>query len=296
MKSFLVVIIFSLSLFSISALADTPMFTPDEIQKHQDNIKVITATAAKCLSDTYAEHVAFFKKWNVSKFYGSRKKEYFTEAQRRAALRQYGAPESLVSELESTSCIGLTMKCLAQGFKATGTEKTWAKIYAKLAIDQNFYGTDLQIMLSQLGWKILYWNPDPSQNAAWDRDDLALNPLKPGKKWNPVWGGHAYRYAQVLKNRSYYGIPVDDANLLVGFKTTLPQEFLQVPFFVGTAHAGYHVFPGKMGKVIEAHSMRNLNAFDNLEVSMFNPLETGGGPRWTRTEKYRSGVIAIPPR
>jgi hypothetical protein len=35
-------------------------------------------------------------------------------------------------------------------------------------------------------------------------------------------------------------------------------------------------------------------ARDNIEVSAFNPLATGGGPRWTRSEKYRSGLIAVP--
>ncbi|MNL19628.1 hypothetical protein D3C87_1408400 [compost metagenome] len=110
-----------------------------------------------------------------------------------------------------------------------------------------------------------------------------------------VWGGHAYRYSLVMKKQNYYGLHVDDAQTLVGFDTTIPESFKKVPFFVGTAHAGYHVFPGKHGDVIEAHSMRTLNSIDNLQVSDFNPLATGGGPRWTRTEKYRSGVIAIPP-
>jgi hypothetical protein len=63
---------------------------------------------------------------------------------------------------------------------------------------------------------------------------------------------------------------------------------------VGIAHAGYHVFPGRKGDVIEAHSMRNIAARDNIEFSEFNPLATGGGPRWTNSEKYRSGLIVVP--
>lgn len=110
-----------------------------------------------------------------------------------------------------------------------------------------------------------------------------------------MWGGHAYRYSQVLKKREYYGIPIDDLETLVGYQTAIPETFKAQSFFVGTAHAGYHVFPGYNGKVIEAHSMRKLNSFEKLEISPFNPLATGGGPRWTRTEQYRSGVIVIPP-
>jgi hypothetical protein len=41
--------------------------------------------------------------------------------------------------------------------------------------------------------------------------------------------------------------------------------------------------------------MRKLNAADNLEVSAFNPLAPNGGPRWTRSEKYRSGTVVVPP-
>lgn len=157
------------------------------------------------------------------------------------------------------------------------------------------YGTDLITMLRELGWKTQYWNPDTSKNAAWDLEDQTLNPLKPGKTWNPVWGGHAYNYSQVVNKNKYYGIPVDDKVSLVNFGRQAPSSLRAAPIFVGVAHAGYHVFPGIRGQVIEAHSMRNLNSFDNLEVSDFNPLGTGGGPRWTRTEKYRSGLIAVPP-
>lgn len=280
---------------SLTALAQ-PLFSSQEIAAHKARIDVITDTAARCLDDTYAEHVRFYKRWNVSKFYGDRRPDYQNREGLLRALAQYGAPASLVDELEPISCIGLTLRCLGQGFTAAGLGSTWTKIHGRLAEGQKFYGTDLQKMLRELGWKTLYWNPDPSQNQAWDEEDRRINPLKPGQSWNPVWGGHAYRYSLVLKNSDYYGIPIDDVATLVGFRSSVPDSFRRAVFFVGTAHAGYHVFPGRRGQVIEAHSMRNLDAFDNLEVSPFNPLLTGGGPRWTRTEKYRSGVIVIPPR
>lgn len=283
--------------FAVPVLAQV-QFSADEIRRHQDNIDTITDTASRCLRETYADHVQFYRKWGVSKYYGDRKPEYKTEAGRRLALRQYGAPDSLITELTPTSCVGLTMTCLEKGFAAAGQQSTWNKIYAQLKVENKFYGTDLQVMLRGLGWKIVYWNPDPRQNAAWDAEDQALNPLKPGKTWNPVWGGHAYNYAQVTRKSIYsgYSIPVDDAQTLVGYGTKLPESFKQIPFFVGTAHSGYHVFPGFFGTVIEAHSMRELNSFDNLETAPFNPLAPGGGPRWTRIEKYRSGIVAVPPK
>lgn len=286
---------FTLMAFIIPIAAQANLFGLDEIRLHKERINIITETASRCLTDTYQDHVEFYQKWKVSKYYGDRRSDYRTEAGRQEALRRYGAPVSLSSQLEGISCIGLTLKCLGRGFERAGLEQTWGKIYSRLAINQNFYGTDLQKMLHELGWKSMYWNPDPSQNASWDAEDKQLNPLKPGKIWNPVWGGHAERYAVVLRKANYFNIPIDDKTSLVGFKDQAPAALRNVPFFVGTAHAGYHVFPGFAGRVIEAHSMRDLNAFDNLEVSLFNPLGMGGGPRWTKAERYRSGVIMIPP-
>ena len=211
-----------------------------------------------------------------------------------AQLRKFGKPEFLVDQQVATACIVLAMQACERGFNATGMQNTWKKIHTQLKIDNKLYGTDLQIMLQQLGWKLYYWNPDPSQNAAWDAEDQALNPLKAGRKWMPVWGGHVLRHASAVNKATYYDAKIDNATKLVGFKKTEPAAFKTVPFFVGIAHAGYHVFPGRRGDVVEAHSMREMIARDNIEVAPFNPLAQGGAPRWTRSEKYRSGVIAVP--
>lgn len=270
------------------------MFSRNEVQAHENKLQTITTTAAKYLDDIYADHLAFYNRWGVSKYYGNRRADYQTRAGRVAALQSLGKPAALADQQIGTACILLAMQCLKQGFGAAGLSATWEKIYAVLKINNAFYGTDLQIMLQQLGWKIYYWNPSPSKNAAWDEDDRRLNPLKPGKTWNPVWGGHALRYQGVLNRGVYYESKVDNASRLVNFATTPPAAFKNVPLFIGIAHAGYHVFPGRRGDVIEAHSMRNLDARDNLEVAPFNPLAAGGAPRWTRSEKYRSGLIAVP--
>jgi hypothetical protein len=279
-----------------SAMAKIPtkMFSDDERQRHADNLDLITTTAAKYLDDIYADHVSFYNKWGVSKYYGNRRRDYATKAGRIKALESYGKPTHLADVQVGTACILLAMQSIERGLAATGMSATWKKIYDVLKIDKAFYGTDLQVMLRQLGWKIYYWNPSPEKNAEWDAEDRALSPPPAGKKWNPVWGGHAARYESATKRGLYSGKPVDNAKALVGFGTKPSAAFRKVPFFVGTAHDGYHVFPGRRGDVIEAHSMRDLDAADNLEVSRFNPLGPGGGPRWTRREKYRSGLIAVP--
>ena len=270
------------------------MFSTAEIRKHRDTLDTFSTAAADFLDWVYADHIAFFDRWGVSKYYGNRKPEHRTYDLRVKQLRKFGKPVSLADQQVSTACILLAMQAVEHGFNATGMANTWKKILNQLKIDQKFYGTDLQIMLQQLGWKIYYWNPDPSRNAAWDADDQAINPLRPPRKWMPVWGGHALRHASVMNRGIYYETKVDNATALVGFKSTTPPAFKTVPIYIGIAHAGYHVFPGRLGDVIEAHSMREMTARDNIEISPFNPLASGGGPRWTRTEKYRSGLIAVP--
>jgi hypothetical protein len=270
------------------------MFTSAEIRKHRDTSDEFTDASADFLDWIYADHKAFYDKWCVSKYYGNRKPEHRTYESRVRQLRKFGKPTFLADLQVATACILLAMQAMERGFNATGMGNTWKKINNQLKIDQKFYGTDLQIMLQQLGWKVYYWNPDPSKNEQWDTEDRELNPLRPGRKWMPVWGGHALRYASVKNKGIYYDAHVDNSTALVGFIKDPPASFKTVPIFVGIAHAGYHVFPGRRGEVIEAHSMREMIAEDNIEVAPFNPLATGGAPRWTRSEKYRSGLIAVP--
>lgn len=291
------IIIVSAALVFNSSFADVATFTKDEIAEHQKNISTITETTADCLDAVYDDHLDFFQEWGISKYYGDRNPQYATKNGRLKALAYYKKPSYLINYLEPMSCIGLAMRCLRQGFSAAGMDATWDKIYASLKVGNKLYGTDLQKNLIKLGWISYYWNPYPENNAAWDAEDQKLNPLKPGTKWNPVWGGHAFRYNQAVNKGYYYEVDliVHDAVSLVGFKDVQPAFFKDIPVFIGVAHAGYHVFPGRFGEVIEAHSVRALNAKDNLEFSQFNPLMMGGGPKWTNTERYRSGVVVVPP-
>jgi len=262
-------------------------FTPAEKQAHAQNIGTITKVARKYLEDIWKEHLAFHQKHGVSKFYGDRNLTLNTRSKRIAALQQAGAPVSLVDQLQPTSCVGLTLNSLGAGFRAPGSTSlanAWKKAYDYCRLN-DVDGSALLDALQKLGWRIVYWNPNPANNEKWDLED--------GDRKSK--GSHAWRYHTVTKKGTYYHNKVDDKTWLVGFGTTLPGNFRNVPFFAGIAHAGYHVFPGYTGDVIEAHSTRALSSIKNLEKSPFNPLASGGAPRWTSTEKYRSGLIGVPP-
>lgn len=279
----------------IAPSAEALSFTPEEIEAQKLYAPVIANAASECLDATYADHLAFYEKYGISKYYGNRRAQHQTRAGRIAELTRFKKDAKLVDQLEATSCIGLTLQCLKVGFAEAGQQTTWSKIAKALAVNNNFYGTDLLAHLHALGWRTLYWNPDPSKNEAWDVADRKLNSPPAGKTWNAVWGGHAALYRSATTRGMYQNIPVDDVSTLVGFRENPPNSFLSTPFFVGVAHSGYHVFPGRSGEVVEAHSTRQLNSKDNIEFSAFNPIAPNGGPRWTRSEHYRSGMIAVPP-
>ena len=83
---------------------------------------------------------------------------------------------------------------------------------------------------------------------------------------------------------------------MIGFDQGVPELINRVPFWVGISHTGYHVFPGAYEQVIEAHSVKDITSIDNIQTSLFTPYAPGGGPRWSKKAKYRSGLVAIPPR
>lgn len=249
--------------------------------RHVQTLNTVMDVAADCLQADLELHRSHFRKYGISAFYGSNSNYSRADRQGRMnILRSLGKSVEFVDTLKSTSCVGLTMKCLERGFKAAGQADIWAKLKAYTAAN-DYDGTDLQFALRKLGWKVLYWNPDPSQNANWDASERG----KASK------GHHSAFYSGVSGRGLYYGIPVDDAETLVGFGTNVPRKFQNVPFFVGTAHGGYHVFPGMGGTVIEGHSMRPITDPNTIESSDFNPLVDGGAPRGA----YFSGLIAVPP-
>jgi len=249
--------------------------------RHYQGIKTIMDVASDCLQQDFELHKSYYRRYGVSAFYGSNSEYAKLDRQGRMnMLRRLRKPVELVDQLKITSCVGLTTKCLERGFKAAGQADIWASLKRFVAAN-DYDGTRLQHALQRLGWKVLYWNPDPSQNARWDA----------AERGTKARGNHSAFYSGVVYKDMYYGVRVDDDRTLVGFGTRPPRSFNDVPFFVGTAHGGYHVFPGMNGLVIEGHSMQPITSSTMIESAPFNPMANGGAPRGS----YRSGLIAVPP-
>lgn len=283
-------------------------FSSQEIANHARQTRKLVSVAKDCLEQYKRSHLDFYrshclrlsngKTRCLSKYYGDRRftkkrVEYRSDGKRlsslSAELRKYGFNPSLINQMESTSCVGMAIQCLGRGFKATGQNAQWKKI-------QRFYranavgGTSIQYALAQIGWKTFYWNPESastidSETRKWDAQEA---------NWKSK-GWHNYRLRTVTNSNRYWFNYIDDKYSMVGFEDGTPSILYNVPFWVGTAHTGYHVFPGTYQYVIEAHSTRGITSKDNLEFSQFAPMKQGGGPRWTATEKYRSGMIVLPP-
>lgn len=279
-------------------------FSASERQNHRAQIYKFVQIGENCLNDYRESHLSFYRancrsvggrKVCLSKYFGDRRYSTTRGAHRSDgealtylgdALQAAGFPTSYMSKMENISCVGMAVACLRKAFTQTGQSAQWKKIW-DFTRKNGVGGTALQEALRKIGWTIYYWNPETSTETMreWDREEMSWR----SKGW------HVARYNSVMNKGTYWLNKVDDSRSMVGFGKGTPQILRSLPFWIGTAHAGYHVFPGTYTNVVEAHSTRHITSRDNLEFSQFAPMATGGGPRWTPNEKYRNGLIAAPP-
>lgn len=309
-----------LSASSAFAYQGSAQITEFDRYQHARALPTIMKTAASCLQEDLNLQNQFIKKFGISAFYGDNSSfakktiknfdgttstAFTTDEEKRAMLRSYKLPEFLIEQfvprsecpngvrdcplkMQPTSCIGLALKCLGKGFRAAGQAELWGRIES-YTLANGAQGDVLQLALQQLGWQLLYWNPDTSMAREWDLREQQRYPGDP----KHIWGQHEDSLRSVMGPRHrYLYSTVDDWYSLVDFGETVPNRIRDVPFFVGIAHLGYHVFPGSYGQIIEGHSTRLVTDKNTLQTSPFSPLMPGGGPRGG---PYKSGLVAIPP-
>jgi hypothetical protein len=285
------IIMLSFSSISYGKFKGEVHFTHREIERHHYLLEDILERSRDCLINNIQYHKRFYKKYGVSPYYGDNSNFMrMSYSEKVARVQSFGhskkLAKALVSKMKPTSCIGLTIKCLRRGFEKYGTGKTWKKVEDFTNLN-GVGGMALQHALQKLGWKVLYWNPDTSTNAYWDEREAKKYP----NDTLHYRGHHEVRYRAMLRSGKYLYNRVDKGDDFINFYEGIPHRIYDVPFFVGTAHAGYHVFPGFNEWIIEGHSTRKINDPQTVEASKFSPDRRGGGPRGL----YRSGLIAIPP-
>ena len=285
--------IFAVLLMTFSNSANAQSFnrkfvvTPQEKQTHAQSIRRMSPIVRNCLKADLTKHRKFMRKYGISAFYGSNSSfSKKSDSERRNFLRSIGKDPSLVDQMNKTSCIGLAIKCYERGFQQTGQADMWKRVM-QYASENGWDGSAIIEAFRELGWYVLYWNPDTSLNKQYDDADKARNPTNKGG----TWAYNAYRLLTVKRYNKYYKNTVDDSSTLVNFGEN-PSDFLRYsPMMIGVAHSGYHVFPGYSNVIIEGHSTRGIQDPNTVEASYFNPLGYGGGPRG----RYLSGIIAVPP-
>ncbi len=265
---------------------------------HEENIAKLIETTIQCLKEDLEHHRRHFGDYKISPYYGENSKfsklspeKQLREVRSNVSTKYKNKAREILSKMEPTSCIGLVLKCLKAGFIKTNQEHIWREVRSYVRSNNND-GTSLQDALQILGWRIYYYNPDVAKSVDWDREERGADRANKER----FWGYHSYRLSTVnSKNKNYYNNTVDDISALVNFGPVSPKKLSDIPLFVGTAHTGWHVFPGVYGKIIEAHSTRSISDKKTVEESDFNPIG-GGGPNGAFSGMtYRSGLIAIPP-
>jgi hypothetical protein len=284
-------------------------FSDEEKSKHLEILPNLEKQVEECLQHEITEHQTFFKKWGFSRYYGDQSafakaiakgdKELQLRMIRDAALASktvrykngftLGHAEYFLEEkkvMKPVSCIGLTLICLDRAFKheSVNTPETWQKIKS-FTKENGQTGASLQFALQALGWKIAYFNTDPSQNELRDAKEIER------KYPDHQKGHHKIRFNEVNNKSSYYSLELDDTTSLVDFKNDAPQSFKNVGLFIGVAHNGYHVFPGYRGFVVEGHSAMALTKYNTIEAQVFNPSDYNGAPKG----EFHSGTIVVPP-
>jgi hypothetical protein len=321
-RALLASLVLSLPIISSAEAASTYKgelsFTEEERAAHILGLSKLTASVTRCLKGELDRHKYFMDRIGISAFYGEQgsfnlKKITGPEGkeitvatsidEKRAQLRELGIDDSLARQLipdvackisekkcnmlQPTSCIGLTNKCLREGFEEAGQGELWKKLHAYVKAN-GVAGDALLDGLQKLGWKIYFWAPDASRLPQFDLEERQNYPGNP----RGAWGQHVQSYAAVTARSRYFRNTVDDVTSLVNFGATTPDLIRRAPLFVGIAHLGYHVFTGSRGQIVEGHSARPLSDNNTVETDAFNPLAENGGPHGG---PYRSGIVALPP-
>lgn len=277
----------------------------DLVKSYLQKVHLAVNASSECLNSKWNRHTSFLEDYGLSAFYGARSRfKKMSRSEKLTYINRHktdGDSDWLLSQMAGTSCVGMTLKCFKKGMESVGLKDLGDQIHNH--IRPNVGGVELMGVLRNLGWRVLYFNPDTSRNAELDR-------LWSHRKLKPE---HSYMWNEVKRKKTYYSVPVDDASRLVGFGYEEPDFLKQIPFSIGTAHIGYHVFPVDHGLVTEAHSTKNPIDSDNFERNYFNPLKGAEGSFSNLSDKagpspapdahhsglktlpLSSGLLALPP-
>lgn len=283
--------------------------------------------ALKSISEEIEAHVNGLATTGIGSMYGP--KSYYAKLESDEARLEYiekrKKPGTQPPLPKLTSCIGFVQNQLRAGYLSAGKRDRILEIDRYVGHKDGQGGYLLQ-QLQEDGWKLIYWAPDArnpterlkNRSKESDHHRWTFGMVNAGK-------GYLTGSKSTLKRTNgpdeldiFPGLKVD--YLAVNYRPTNPtldpeeaalwdkwvpeeqrhdikvlrnlkaDEFLQsLPFFVGIANGGYHVYLGSKGMIIESHSTRGPTDQTNIELRPFNQFGL------FEKESYLTGVIAVPP-
>ncbi|MFT3700130.1 MAG: DUF4157 domain-containing protein [Kofleriaceae bacterium] len=220
------------------------------------------------------------------------------------------APEPGVPGCNCTTYVTVVLK---EAFEKVGRKADWTKVIKKthkLTGSQDTNGVELQRALqSELGWKAVYWAPDPTYDH-YQRRPHDYDHAPPGttfvkdtenketfahatRKKNPTYELHPgkpsdedIRISQAVFN--YAPAVAGSSPFIGGLDSTTPKDMTgynklaRIPFGVLTAKTGFHMAIIVEGVVYEIHWSEHSNS---AHLYARTPLEAWG---------WGSGVIVAP--
>ncbi|BAV06589.1 protein of unknown function [Filimonas lacunae] len=185
------------------------------------------------------------------------------------------------SGVTASDCTNYVLDVLKYTFNAQGRAADWTKVFQEAQKTSNgkFKGNELvKALISQAGWKAVFWAPDPRNPGDGKPEaSVANNGVKKNKEYK--------------SSNEKTGIPVDPDKSVIEYRRTEPikqnnmtgiDKLHKIPLAVITARGGTHMTLLINGVVYEVHWDKGPDDPNVLEAT---PLE-----KWV----WESGAIVMP--
>ncbi len=223
-----------------------------------------------------------------------------------------GSESGDTSAAKVTDCTEIVFEVLRKTFAQQGKSADWAKVEAKYRANIKARGgggkgsgLDLQAALqSELGWKGIYWAPDPSfaykgseapqdqrhlsGRVKGDEADYGAGLAKSKGTYYKDFGKKGYPGVSIHQRVTGYG--PEKGSTTVADRTGL-NKLKKLPFGVMSAHGGHHMTLITSGKVTEVHWRSPATSPD---VITQEDLETWAIGPSSGIRYFASGAIVAP--
>lgn len=186
-------------------------------------------------------------------------------------------------DLEMTSPVLWVLKHVKAAYTAAGKKERGEQI-DRIVASSGDSPVVLIMELQKDGWHSIYWNPDVNTPAETDQGKKSLHE----RSWQEASRGE-YMNGKIKVDYSLINYRPSHRSKTKKTISSL-RKLKRVPFWIGMANYGKHVFAGYHGNLSEAYSMEMPTSPRLIMNSEF--------ANWSghyKSEKLLSGIIMVPP-